>query len=157
MEQLSVKASNVVEIIGSHYGNLNLNCVHISAIHKWSTCRGMGGFDDLSCENLLLPQFLSLKKTLRQKKKKKRERETEQQLENRRMERHVHDAAPCTGPRANETSHKFHSSQALMSCCSLSIILTRVHLNRPGNQTMALNQAFAGSHGQQRRVFLDTS
>lgn len=49
---------------------------------------------------------------------------------------------PAPVARVNEPSHKFHSSQVLMSYHSLSITLTGgAHLSRPGNQTMTLNQA----------------
>lgn len=68
------------------------------------------------------------------------------------METHVRDAtAPSPGPRENELPHKFHSSQALMSCCSLSIILSGEHLNRPHRQTATpqLVSEAEGSHGQQ--------
>lgn len=49
--------------------------------------------------------------------------------------------SPLGPPRVNEPPHKFHSSQALMSCCSLSITPTGEHLSRPSLcQTATLQQ-----------------
>lgn len=100
------------------------------------------GFGDLSCENLLSPQFPFWKDNMG--------RFENSSWKTERVETHVHDATALSpGPCVNELPHNFHSSQPLMSCCSLSIILTGDHLSRPGSQTMAMHQASVGSHRQE--------
>ena len=134
------------------YRNPLLNCVHMHSTQKWNTHRQRcGGLWWLVLWESLpsCPSFYLWKDTMVRN-------------ENSSWKTHAwkrtctRDAtAPLPpGLRVNELPHKFHSSQALMSCCSLSIILTGEHLSSPHSHTMTLRQASAGSHGRQNERVL---
>lgn len=87
-------------------------------------------------------------------------RKGSRQLESRRMETHVMHPLSLHGRRVNELPYKFHSSKALMSCCSLSIILDwESTLANPAvkNDGSSTRLAFIASHRQQKENVIFSS